>query len=108
MIHFQIILVALAAAVATALPQTAPPSDGAPASMPEIPQCVIDCIIPAVKETGCKIGDGPECLCKNETFTSSVLACVTAGCEDPSIVATFTEMSGKGCEQYGGGVPTGY
>lgn len=91
---------------------------------------MIDCIIPAVKETGCKIGgksispnpfrstvistpltentDGPECLCKNETFTSSVLACVTAGCEDPSIVATFTEMSGKGCEQYGGGVPTGY
>ncbi|KAI5854890.1 hypothetical protein BZA05DRAFT_472682 [Tricharina praecox] len=119
MLYFQIIIATLAA-VAAAIPSpqassTAVPSPeassaptGPPAGMPEIPQCLSDCFLPAIKKTECKMGEGPTCLCADEEFTSGMLSCVTSGCEDKTVIAKFTEMSAKGCEKYGGGKPAGF
>ncbi|KAI5854892.1 hypothetical protein BZA05DRAFT_467218, partial [Tricharina praecox] len=109
----QLLIIALAA-VATALPQAATPTEsaaapsgsataptGPPAGMPEVPECLISCFLPAIKASTCKMADGPGCLCTDEAFTSSLHECVPTSCKDePEVVAKAKEMAAKGCAKF--------
>ncbi|KAI5854891.1 hypothetical protein BZA05DRAFT_443531 [Tricharina praecox] len=109
----QLLIIALAA-VATALPQAATPTEsavapsgsataptGPPAGIPEVPECLIPCFLPAIKASTCKMADGPGCLCKDETFTSSLKECVSTSCKDePDVIKKAEEMAIKGCAKF--------